>query len=73
MIFKHRSVCIFRITNPEDVKIEVKEGDQYPAVINDTRMIGDEINISFKVTEIISGVYKNMLNVACFANPDVFR
>lgn len=35
---------------PVDEHIVVKEGEQYSAVFNDTRMIGEEVNISYTVT-----------------------
>lgn len=30
--------------------IVIKEGEQYPSEFNDTRMIGEEVNISYMVT-----------------------
>lgn len=35
---------------PVDEHIVVKEGEQYAAVFNDTRMIGEEVNITYTVT-----------------------
>lgn len=35
---------------PVDEHVVVKMGEQYPSSINDTRMIGDELDISYTVT-----------------------
>ncbi len=35
---------------PLEEHIEIKEGEQYPAEINDTKMIGEEVLISYTVT-----------------------
>lgn len=35
---------------PVDEHVVVKEGEQYSSVFNDTRMIGEEVNISYTVT-----------------------
>ncbi|KAG8010617.1 Integrin alpha-1, partial [Nibea albiflora] len=45
---KYEAGLIFSVW-PVDGHIVVKEGEKYPAVINDTRMIGEELNISYTV------------------------
>lgn len=54
-MFIYSSILFYFILNessrwPVDGHIVVKEGEKYPAVINDTRMIGEELNISYTVT-----------------------
>ncbi|XP_040914374.1 integrin alpha-1 [Toxotes jaculatrix] len=45
---KYEAGLIFSV-RPVDEHIVVKEGEQYSSVFNDTRMIGEEINISYTV------------------------
>ncbi|XP_068430110.1 integrin alpha-1 isoform X2 [Clinocottus analis] len=45
---KYEAGLIFSV-RPGDEHIVVKEGEQYPAVINDTRAIGEEVHISYTV------------------------
>lgn len=45
---KYEAGLIFSV-QPMDEHIVVKEGEQYPAEINDTWMIGEEVNVSYKV------------------------
>ncbi|TKS84691.1 Integrin alpha-1 CD49 antigen-like family member A [Collichthys lucidus] len=47
---KYEAGLIFSVW-PVDGHIVVKEGEKYPAVINDTRMIGEELNISYTSCE----------------------
>ncbi|XP_037608062.1 integrin alpha-1 isoform X1 [Sebastes umbrosus] len=43
---KYEAGLIFSV-RPVDEHVIVKEGEQYPSVINETRMIGEEVNISY--------------------------
>ncbi|CAN9504539.1 unnamed protein product [Ophioblennius macclurei] len=43
---KYEAGLIFRVAN-SDEHIVVKEGEQFATVFNDTRMIGEEVNISY--------------------------
>uniref|UniRef100_A0A3Q3VMZ6 VWFA domain-containing protein n=1 Tax=Mola mola TaxID=94237 RepID=A0A3Q3VMZ6_MOLML len=45
---KYEAGIVFSVW-PVDEHIVVKEGEQYSAVFNDTRMIGEEVNISYTV------------------------
>ncbi|XP_023264422.1 integrin alpha-1 [Seriola lalandi dorsalis] len=47
---KYQPGFIFSV-RPVDEHIVVKEGEQYATVFNDTRMIGEEVNISYTVKE----------------------
>ncbi|XP_057674414.1 integrin alpha-1 isoform X1 [Corythoichthys intestinalis] len=45
---KYEAGLVFTV-RPVDEHVVVKEGEKYLAVFNDTRMIGEEVNISFTV------------------------
>uniref|UniRef100_A0A3Q2YE76 Integrin subunit alpha 1 n=1 Tax=Hippocampus comes TaxID=109280 RepID=A0A3Q2YE76_HIPCM len=45
---KYEANLVFTV-RPVDEHVVVKEGEQYSAVFNDTRMIGEEVNISYTV------------------------
>ncbi|TDH02169.1 hypothetical protein EPR50_G00170330 [Perca flavescens] len=45
---KYEAGLIFSV-RPVDQHVEVKEGEQYSSEFNDTRMIGEEVNISYTV------------------------
>ncbi|XP_031173579.1 integrin alpha-1 [Sander lucioperca] len=45
---KYEAGLIFSV-RPVDQHVEVKEGEQYSSAFNDTRMIGEEVNISYMV------------------------
>ncbi|XP_045922775.1 integrin alpha-1 [Micropterus dolomieu] len=45
---KYEAGLIFSV-RPLDEHIEVKEGEQYSTVFNDTKIIGEEVNISYTV------------------------
>ncbi|XP_029371123.1 integrin alpha-1 isoform X1 [Echeneis naucrates] len=45
---KYEAGVVFSV-RPVDEHIVVKEGEQYPPVLNDTKMIGEEVNISYTV------------------------
>ncbi|KAM7392672.1 hypothetical protein PAMA_007679 [Pampus argenteus] len=45
---KYEAGVIFTV-QPIEGHVEVKEGEQYASVFNDTRMIGEEVNISYTV------------------------
>ncbi|CAJ1070776.1 integrin alpha-1 [Xyrichtys novacula] len=47
---KYRAGLLFSV-HPTDEHIVVKEGEQHPPKINDTRMIGEEVNISYTVVK----------------------
>ena len=35
---------------PQDEHVEVREGETYSSEFNDTKMIGEEVSITYKVT-----------------------
>lgn len=47
---KYEAGLIFSVS-PVDEHVVVKEGEQYASTFNDTRMIGEEVNISYTVTK----------------------
>lgn len=47
------NMIVFPCRKPKELHIAVKEGEQYSSVINDTSVIGEEVNIIYTV-EIIS-------------------
>ncbi|XP_054468070.1 integrin alpha-1 [Anoplopoma fimbria] len=48
---KYKAGLIFTV-RPVDEHVVVKEGEQYSTVFNDTRVIGEEVNISYTVTKL---------------------
>ncbi|KAM9840911.1 integrin alpha-1 [Aulostomus maculatus] len=52
---KYEAGLIFSV-QPVDEHIVIKEGETYPSVFNDTRMIGEEVNISFTVERAVDMV-----------------
>uniref|UniRef100_A0A8C3AZX9 Integrin, alpha 1 n=1 Tax=Cyclopterus lumpus TaxID=8103 RepID=A0A8C3AZX9_CYCLU len=71
---KYEAGLIFSVWSGDE-HIVVKEGEQYSTVINDTSVIGEEVNISYTVTEIVSAdVFMYIYRAACgrglFGNPD---
>uniref|UniRef100_A0A8D3CSD9 VWFA domain-containing protein n=1 Tax=Scophthalmus maximus TaxID=52904 RepID=A0A8D3CSD9_SCOMX len=55
---KYEAGLIFSV-RPVDEHIVVKEGEQFASVFNDTRMIGEEVNISYTVE--ISVLFNHLL------------
>lgn len=51
--WKNTNGIVFSCRKSKDDHIVVEEGEEYSSVINDTRVIGEEVNINYTV-EIIS-------------------
>uniref|UniRef100_A0A671UNV5 Integrin, alpha 1 n=1 Tax=Sparus aurata TaxID=8175 RepID=A0A671UNV5_SPAAU len=51
---KYEAGLIFSV-QPQDEHVEVREGETYSSEFNDTKMIGEEVNITYKVTVMKSG------------------